>query len=92
MYIKDNTAKISFDKCGYADFSVAAAATTIQWAGGPNLLHDFHYGRQDAATEADCGSSSPLPGSSNYVSAMQSKGFSDSELVALANIEAFGVI
>lgn len=86
MYIKDHEAKCSFDKVGYADFSVAAAATTIQWAGGPNLLHDYHYGRVDAASEADCGSVTPLPDSSDYVSTMHSKGFSDSELVALANI------
>jgi len=55
------------------------------------MLHDFHYGRQDAATETDCGSHSSLT-SNDYVSSMKGKGLSDSELVALANIEAFGVI
>jgi len=57
------------------------------------MLHDYHYGRKDAATEADCGSTSiELPTSDNYVSLLKGKGFTDSELVALANVEAFGVI
>ena len=42
--IKTNEAAI-FDKLSLSDFTVAAAYTTIQEAGGPILMHDFQYGR-----------------------------------------------
>ena len=45
--LKDNDTLV-FDKVSYADYSVAAAFTTIQEAGGPVMLEDFAYGRTDA--------------------------------------------
>ena len=50
------------------------------------MLHDYHYGRKDATSETQCGASTPLPTADNFVSVMKAKGFTDSELVALANI------
>tara|TARA_B110000503_G_C6859343_1_gene294133 strand:+ start:296 stop:451 length:156 start_codon:yes stop_codon:yes gene_type:complete len=49
MYMKDNE-RVSMDKISYADFSVAAAFTTITWAGGPVMLDEFTYGRSDATS------------------------------------------
>ena len=43
--MKETEAKCSFDKIGMADFSIAAAFTAIQWAQGPNMLHEYTYGR-----------------------------------------------
>ena len=33
-----------------------------------------------------------MPNASNYVDNLRSKGFSDAEIVALASVEAFGVV
>ena len=56
-----------FDKLSHADFAVAAAYTTITWAGGPVMLDEFYYGRKDAASVAECGKLESVPIASNYV-------------------------
>ena len=43
--------EIPFDKLSMADYTVAAAMTTIQWADGPVMLDEFAYGRKDASSE-----------------------------------------
>ena len=55
------------------------------------MLDEFTYGRTDASNVAECGSSD-LPSEGNYTSYLSSHGFSDEEIVALANVEAFGVV
>lgn len=71
---------------------MAAAYTTIQWADGPVMLDEFMYGRRDAQSADECGKLESVPTSSTYVSNLQAKGFSDEEIVALASVEAFGVL
>ena len=73
-----------------ADFSVAAAMTTITFANGPIILDNFAYGRKDAVSVEECGGSFETPSEGNYVSKFESLGFSSEEIVALASIEAFG--
>ena len=43
--------ELPFDKLSMADYTVAAAMTTIQWADGPVMLDEFAYGRKDASSE-----------------------------------------
>ena len=88
--LKDNDTKV-FDKLSYADFSVAAAFTTIQEAGGPVMLEDFAYGRADVESESQAGNAEGVPSANNYVSRLESLGLSTEEIVAVANIESFGV-
>ena len=88
--MKDNDTKV-FDKLSYADYSVAAAFTTLQEAGGPVMLEDFAYGRVDAESEAHAGNVDGVPSSNDYVSRLESLGLSTEEIVAVANIESFGV-
>ena len=80
-----------FDKLSDADFAVAAAYTTLQWADGPVMLDELLYGRKDAQSVDQCGKLESIPTSSNYVSNLQAKGFTEEEIVALASVEAFGV-
>lgn len=82
--------ELPFDKLSMADYSVAAAFTTIQWADGPVMLDEFAYGRKDASSAEECGSTSQVS-SDAYVANLQAKGFSDEEIVALASVEAFGI-
>lgn len=82
--------EVPFDKLSNADFAVAAAFTTIQWADGPVMLDEFAYGRKDAASAEDCGSNAPISQDS-YVAKLQAMGFTDEEVVALASVEGFGV-
>lgn len=57
------------------------------------MLNDFSYGRNDVASEALAGDVGNIPNiSSNFRSNLKAKGFDDSEIVALAAIEAFGVV
>ena len=79
--------EVVFDKLSHADYAVAAAFTTITWADGPVMLDEFGYGRKDSTSAP---AMTPVT-ESNYVSNLQSKGFSDEEIVALASVEAFGV-
>lgn len=83
--------EVPFDKLSMADYAVAAAFTTIQWAEGPVMLDEFAYGRKDATSAGECGSNTPIAQGS-YVANLQAKGFSDEEIVALASVEAFGVM
>lgn len=55
------------------------------------MLDEFTYGRRDAANAEECGSPE-MPSEGNYTSYLQSNGFSEEEIVALANCEAFGVV
>ena len=83
---------VQFDKVSNADLAVAAAMTTIQFAEGPVMLDEFAYGRKDAGSASECGNFENYPKEGNYVSVLESKGFSKEEAVALASIEAFGVL
>lgn len=82
---------MTFDKCSIADYSVGAAFTAIQMAEGPVMLDDFAWGRQDATSEAQCGSLSGIPSPNNYIARLEELGFDHNEIVALANCESFGI-
>lgn len=56
------------------------------------MLDEFAFGRKDAETLAECGTLKSIPRGSKYVDGMVAKGFTPSEVVALAAIEAFGVV
>ncbi len=85
--LKDNEVA-TFDKLSHSDFAVAAAFTAITEAGGPVMLNEYAYGRQDASVN-ECGSTE-IPSGSSLVQFYESNGFSEQEIVALASIEAFG--
>jgi hypothetical protein len=88
-----NNEEMAFDKLSYADYAVAAAFTTIQAAQGPVMLDQYFYGRKDAVSESECGPASViLPQGGDFVSNLQAMDFSEEEIVALASIEAFGLI
>ena len=89
--MKDNESSM-FDKLSYSDYTVAAAYTTIQQAGGPVMLDDFFYGRRDAASVSDCNPLSNIPTADNFVDNLKLKGFTDEQIVALSSVEAFGVV
>lgn len=90
QHLKDTDTKV-FDKLSYSDFSVAAAYTTIQEAGGPVMLEDFAYGRVDATSESQSGKIDGIPSPNNYIARLESLGLTTEEIVAVANIESFGV-
>jgi len=57
------------------------------------MLNEISYGRKDVASEALAGDVSNIPNtSSNFRINLKAKGFDDNEIVALAAIEAFGVV
>ena len=57
------------------------------------MLNEISYGRKDVASETLAGDVSNIPNtSSNFRTNLKAKGFDDSEIVALAAIEAFGVV
>ena len=87
-----NEAPMVFDKLSVGDYTVAAAFTTIQAAGGPVMLDDFFYGRKDAASAGDCNPLSNIPTANNYVDCLKEKGFTDEQIVALTSVEAFGIV
>ena len=88
-----NNEELPFDKLSYSDYAVAAAFTTITAAQGPVMLDQFFYGRKDALLESECGPVPlTLPKGGDFVSHLQSLNFSEEEIVALASIDAFGVI
>ena len=76
QHMKDE-APMVFDKLSYGDYTVAAAFTTIQAAGGPVMLDDFFYGRKDASSVSECNSLSNIPTANNYVENLKEKGFTD---------------
>lgn len=90
-YRKVNVEDVTYDKISMADYFSAAALTTIDIAGGPKALNEFIWGRKDA-TEADLGNVENIPTENNYRSNMEAKGFTNEEIVALASVEAFGVV
>ena len=55
------------------------------------MLEDFAYGRADANIESESGDSNGIPSASNYISRLGSLGLSTEEIVAVSNIESFGV-
>ena len=86
---------IIFDKLSYGDFAVAAAYTTIQAANGPVMLDEFAFGRKDANSVEEAGDYQSIPthgSSTQFVSYLKERGFSDEEIVALASVEAFGSV
>jgi hypothetical protein len=54
------------------------------------MLDEFYYGRKDAASAQECGSTKEVSQSS-YVANLQAKGFTEEEIVALASVEGFNV-
>ena len=82
--------EVPFDKLSMADYAVAAAYTTIQWADGPRILDMYAYNRKDAKS-LDQVNFTPVT-EENYISNLKGKGFSDEEIVALASVEAFNVL
>ena len=92
IYMKDQE-DIVLDKLSLSDYFTSAAFFVVREAEGPNILDDITYGRQDAKSEAEAGDASKIPSvGPNYVSNLKAKGFNESEIVALASIEAFGNI
>lgn len=62
-------------------------------AEGPNILSDITYGRVDAKNETEAGDVKQIPVvGSSWVSNLKAKGFENGEIVALASVEAFGVV
>jgi hypothetical protein len=55
------------------------------------MLDEFSWGRQDATDASECGSL-VIPTGNEYVSNLRANGLSDQEIVALASVEAFGVV
>lgn len=92
IYMKDNE-DIVLDKLSISDYFAQAAFFVVKEAEGPNILDEITYGRQDVKSEAEAGDVSKIPViGSTYVSNLKAKGFDESEIVALASIEAFGCI
>lgn len=92
IYRKKFETDIVFDKLSLADYFASAAFFVIREAEGPNILRDIDYGRKDATSEAESGDASNIPNESNYKTSLASRGFTNDEIVALASIEAFGLI
>ena len=81
------------DQLSLSDWFTTAAYIVIREAEGPNILNDITYGRKDAATEAEAGDVSKIPSvTAGYVANLKAKGFDDAEIVALASVEAFGLV
>ena len=90
--MKDNE-DIVLDKLSVSDYFAQAAFFVVREAEGPNILDEITYGRQDVKSEAEAGDVSKIPViGSTYVSNLKAKGFDESEIVALASVEAFGCI
>lgn len=74
-----------------SDYMTSAAFFVIREAEGPNILDDISYGRIDAASDAEAGDAKNIPApTTGYVANLKAQGFDDSEIVALASVEAFG--
>jgi len=56
------------------------------------MLDEFVFGRQDADSASECGSPDSLPAEGSYSSHLQSLGLAESEVVAMASVDAFNVV
>ncbi len=79
------------DKLSQADYAVAAAYSMIQEAGGPVMLDEFAWGRKDAQTDSECGNHQEMP-RDQYVSNLTGSGLTTEEALAVASLEAFGLV
>jgi hypothetical protein len=92
IFHKDDRVDIVLDKVSLSDYFAGSAFLVIKEAEGPNLLNSWAYGRKDVTNESEAGSVELIPKESNFRSNLQAKGFTDDEIVALASVEAFGVV
>lgn len=92
IYRKKFETDIVFDKLSLGDYFATAAFLVIKEAEGPNILGDIDYGRKDVTSEAEAGDASLIPNESNFKASLASRGFTNDEIVALASIEAFGLV
>jgi hypothetical protein len=92
IYKKQYEEDIVFDKLSLSDYFASAAYLVVREAEGPNILDEITFGRVDAVDEKETGSVDNIPTPSNFKSNLQAKGFTDNEIVALAAVEAFGVV
>ena len=92
IYKKDYEEDIVLDKLSHADYFVAASFVAIRDAEGPNILNQITYGRKDATKLSDIGNIQNVPTPNNFRATLKAKGFEDSEIVALASVEAFGKV
>ena len=92
IYQKKFEEDIVFDKLSLSDYFTSAAYFVVREAEGPNILDDISYGRKDATSEEEAGKVSNIPTSGNFRANLKAKGFNDDEIVALAAVEAFGVV
>ncbi len=93
IYLKKCKEDIVVDQLSMSDYFAAQAFFVVREAEGPNILSDISYGRKDATSESEAGDVKQIPTiGSNYVSNLKAKGFDNNEIVALAAVEAFGVV
>jgi Peroxidase len=93
IYLKQYKEDIVVDQLSFSDYFAAQAFFVVREAEGPNILSDIAYGRLDAKSEAEAGDVKQIPAvGSNYVNNLKAKGFDNNEIVALAAVEAFGVV
>lgn len=75
-----------------SDFVTSAAILMIKEADGPNLQRELTYGRRDVVNANELGDPNNIPNASNYRQSLQSRGFNDEEIAALASVESFGLV
>ena len=93
IYMKKHEEDIVVDQLSVSDYITSAAYFVVREAEGPNILADITYGRSDAKTEAEAGDVKQIPViGSSWVSNLKAKGFENNEIVALASVEAFGIV
>ena len=93
IYMKKHEEDIVVDQLSVSDYITSAAYFVVREAEGPNILADITYGRNDAKTEAEAGDVKQIPViGSSCVSNLKAKGFENNEIVALASVEAFGIV
>ena len=93
IYKKQHDEDIVVDQLSISDYITSAAYFVVREAEGPNILSDITYGRVDAKNETEAGEVKQIPVvGSSWVSNLKAKGFENGEIVALASVEAFGVV
>ena len=93
IYKKQHDEDIVVDQLSVSDYITSAAYFVVREAEGPNILSDITYGRVDAKSEAEAGDVKQIPVvGGTWVSNLKAKGFDNAEIVALASVEAFGVV
>ena len=93
IYMKQHEEDIVVDQLSVSDYITSAAYFVVREAEGPNILSDITYGRKDAKSESEAGDVKQIPViGSSWVSNLKAKGFENNEIVALASVEAFGIV